>query len=244
MDKTILMDFIKKYRLGGMIEHIVWNIDDKGFLSAKCISSDKSIVLEVSSKKRLFIGKKLQNQKLGIYNTPKLMGLLSPLTDTIKFGLNGTELKVYDDEDTKMSFIVSHHSQIPTPPELKNLPDDFEVDFTLDTKFIDKMIKSYGCYKDWETFTILHKPSGKSQIVLGYSPTIKSNVIKLAFDTPPRKNTMDKISFALVPFVEFLKSHQDCDNIRCEISTQGLCRLTTDNKNFNSTAYLVSTTTI
>ena len=240
MDKTIITEFINKYTLGGTIKSMVWNIDNLGKLSGRCIAPDKSVVLELNSKNIVFHNKKLKGQDLPIYETPNLTRLLYPLTDEISFGLSGTELKVYDDEDTQMSFILSHSSTIPTPPQLKNLPSIFEVNFTLDSKFIKKMISSSGASSSWETFTIFHQPKGISKMCLGYA-SVKSNCIQIPFETEKTKTCIDKISFALNPFVAFLKSHQDCDEISVELSKKGLCRLTANNKNFNSTAYFIST---
>ena len=62
-------------------------------------------------------------------------------------------------EKTKSKYItnLSDLSVIPTPPELKNLPDSFELGIKVDAHFINTFISGFikVALSEAETFTIL-----------------------------------------------------------------------------------------
>jgi hypothetical protein len=242
MKKTILNEFINKYSLGGEIKSVKWNTTN-GVLETRSITGDKSVVLEISSKKPLL----KKGLMLGIYDTPTFSKIISPLEEDIKIGYKKENLIIKDNEISS-TFCLSDITTIPSPPNLKNLPDNFELNFNLDMDWIEKFITTRGALTEVETFTIFPEINGNGKLVVGWA-SINSNRIELKFPHNKLKsnfdfNGEDKISFCLKHFYEFLKAHRTNKEINIQISSQGLMRVETENENFKSLFYFVSTTSV
>ena len=156
MNKSQLTNFINKYTLGGEIKSTKW-VSNGDSLATRFISGDKSVVGKVVLSKF----KHLEPCELGVYNTGQLSSLLSVLGDDVDVSLSraGDKFISMELEDTKRKtkskYMLSDLSVIPTPPELKNLPDSFELGIKVDAHFINTFISGKGALAEAETFTIL-----------------------------------------------------------------------------------------
>ena len=141
MNKTQLTNFINKYTLGGEIKSTKW-VSNGDSLTTRFISGDKSVVGKVVLSKF----KHLEPCELGVYNTAQLSSLLSVLGDDVEVSLSrsGDKFISMELEDTKRKtkskYMLSDLSVIPTPPELKNLPDSFELGIKVDAHFINTLL--------------------------------------------------------------------------------------------------------
>ena len=170
MNKTQLTNFINKYTLGGEIKSTKWTSNGDS-LTTRFISGDKSVVGRVALSKF----KHLEPCELGVYNTGQLLSLLSVLGDDvdIKLSRSGDKFISMELEDskrkTKSKYMLSDLSVIPTPPELKNLPDSFELGIKVDAYFINTFISGKGALAEAETFTILTENDKTSIVTVSYT---------------------------------------------------------------------------
>ena len=239
MNKSQLTNFINKYTLGGEIKSTKW-VSNGDSLATRFISGDKSVVGKVVLSKF----KHLEPCELGVYNTAQLGSLLSVLGDDVDVNLSrsGDKFISMELEDTKRKtkskYMLSDLSVIPTPPELKNLPDSFELGIKVDAHFINTFISGKGALSEAETFTILTE-NDKTEIVIGYA-SIASNRVTIPVETTKFK-LMEPISFNANMFASILSANKDCESATLEVSSQGLSRIKFSIDNYDSEYFLVST---
>jgi len=239
MNKSQLTNFINKYTLGGEIKSTKW-VSNGDSLATRFISGDKSVVGKVVLSKF----KHLEPCELGVYNTAQLGSLLSVLGDDVEVSLSrsGDKFISMELEDTKRKtkskYMLSDLSVIPTPPELKNLPDSFELGIKVDAHFINTFISGKGALSEAETFTILTE-NDETQIVIGYA-SIASNRVTIPVETTKFK-LMEPISFNANMFASILSANKDCESATLEVSSQGLSRIKFSIDNYDSEYFLVST---
>ena len=239
MNKSQLTNFITKYTLGGEIKSTKWTSDGNS-LSTRFISGDKSVVGKVELNKFSH----LKPCELGVYNTGQLTSLLSVLGDDVEVNLSqsGDKFISMELEDTKRKtkskYMLSDLSVIPTPPELKNLPDSFELGIKVDPYFVSTFISGKGALSEAETFTILTE-NGETKIVIGYA-SIASNRVTIPVETTKQTN-IEPISFNANMFASILNANKDCESATLEVSSQGLSRIKFSIDNYDSEYYLVST---
>jgi len=225
--------------LGGEIKSTKWTSNGNS-LSTRFISGDKSVVGKVVLSKF----KHLEPCELGVYNTGQLSSLLSVLGDDVDVSLSraGDKFISMELEDTKRKtkskYMLSDLSVIPTPPELKNLPDSFELGIKVDAHFINTFISGKGALSEAETFTILTE-NDETQIVIGYA-SIASNRVTIPVETTKFK-LMEPISFNANMFASILSANKDCESATLEVSSQGLSRIKFSIDNYDSEYFLVST---
>jgi len=239
MNKSQLTNFITKYTLGGEIKSTKWTSDGNS-LSTRFISGDKSVVGKVELNKFSH----LKPCELGVYNTGQLTSLLSVLGDDVEVNLSqsGDKFISMELEDTKRKtkskYMLSDLSVIPTPPELKNLPDSFELGIKVDPYFVSTFISGKGALSEAETFTILTE-NGETKIVIGYA-SIASNRVTIPVETT-KGGEIEPISFNANMFASILNANKDCESATLEVSSQGLSRIKFSIDNYDSEYYLVST---
>ena len=239
MNKSQLTNFINKYTLGGEIKSTKW-VSNGDSLATRFISGDKSVVGKVVLSKF----KHLEPCELGVYNTAQLGSLLSVLGDDVDVNLSrsGDKFISMELEDTKRKtkskYMLSDLSVIPTPPELKNLPDSFELGVKVDAHFINTFISGKGALAEAETFTIL-TDNDKAEIVIGYA-SIASNRVTIPVETTKFK-MLEPISFNANMFASILNANKDCESATLEVSSQGLSRIKFSIDNYDSEYFLVST---
>ena len=239
MNKTQLTNFINKYSLGGEIKSTKWTSNGNS-LSTRFISGDKSVVGNVVLSKFSH----LDPCELGVYNTAQLSSLLSVLGDDVEVNLSNSGDKFISMEfvdskrKTKSKYMLSDLSVIPTPPELKNLPSEFELGIKVDPYFISTFISGKGALAEAETFTILTE-NGNTSIVIGYA-SIASNRVTIPVETTQYKE-IEPISFNANMFASILNANKDCESATLEVSSAGLSRIKFAIDNYDSEYFLVST---
>ena len=239
MNKSQLDNFITKYTLGGEIKSTKWTSNGNS-LSTRFISGDKSVVGKVELSKFTH----LSPCELGVYNTAQLSSLLSVLGDDVELKLSqsGDKFISMEFEDTnrktKSKYMLSDLSVIPTPPELKNLPSEFELGIKVDSYFINTFTSGKSALAEAETFTILTE-NNETKIVIGYA-SIASNRVTIPVETTKYQD-IEPISFNANMFASILNANKDCESATLEVSAAGLSRIKFSIDNYDSEYFLVST---
>jgi hypothetical protein len=232
MEKQQLNRFVSKYNLAGLVESVKWESKD-GSLSTSFISDDKSVLGNVTMKE--FDG---INSTFGVYDTTKLIKMLSVLGDTVDFSINDIDGKAvslkFKDSSTSVNYMLADLSVIPNVPDLKQLPP-FNAEIKLDSNFISKFIKAKGAL-DENNFTFTCK-DGKGQIVLGFS-NINTNRISIDVDCTC-EGDVNPISFSATYLKEILVANKEATDATLKISSQGLSHIHFEIDNYESNYYLV-----
>lgn len=219
MEKEKLNRFIQKYNLAGLVESVKWESKDE-ILKTSFISDDKSVLGSVEMKNF-----KQKDSDFGVYDTTKLIKMISVLNSDIEFDIvdvdgKSVSLKLKDGP-TSINYMLADISIIPKVPDLKKLPE-FDVKIKLDQNFITKFIKAKGALVDENNFTFKSK-NGKHQIILGYT-TINSNRISIDVECE-NEGDVEPISFSAVYLKEILVANKEANEAILNISTQGLSHI-------------------
>ena len=176
-----------------------------------------------------------------IYDTTNLRGLLACLEEDISVNVNkksgkNTSLGLRD-ASTKVTFVLAKPEVIPDVPDLKQLPD-FDLEVTLDDKFLNTFVKGKNALPDVETFTVITE-KGKTQIILGYSS--KANTNRVAFNVELAKGDgLDRpINFSARYMKEILVANKEARGGTLKVSSKGLAYATFDLDGFEVDYYLV-----
>jgi hypothetical protein len=237
MEKQRIDQFIEKYNLGGLVETVMWNVEDKS-LKTSFISGDKSVLGNVTLEKF-----DVKDDEFGVYDTKQLKGMLGVLENDVEFSTVKTGDKVlslkFSDKVTSLNYMAADKSVVPNPPALKKLPE-FDIEITLDGNFIAKFIKAKSALAEQKTFTFLSK-DGKNQIALGYVEDTNTNRIFLDVDAKVQGDA--EISFSADYFKEILVANKNASEATMKISSQGLSHLKFEGEGFVSEYYLVEVNT-
>ena len=237
MNKTILTKFIEKYHLGGNIESVKWETNGSELMT-KFISENRSMLGEV----KLSNAKVITEDKLefGMYTTSQMKKLLDVLDSDITFESSKADDKVFSvhahDKKSKVSYMCSDLSVIPSPPPLKQLPE-FEVSINLDSEFITRFTKGKAALQDVTTFTIDCK-DGKATLVIGYT-SVASNQVKFSVDTTDYDD-IGKVSFSSTLFNEVLKANKTAKTSVLKVSSNGLAHVNFVDGDYDSNYYFVA----
>lgn len=236
MDKNQLLSFIEKYNLGKEIEAVKWKSVNKS-LSTRFVGGDKNVLGELTLHNFDF-----EDAEIGIMETSNLVKLLSVLEDEVEMNIlekNGKNVSLkIEDNRTSLNYVLANLAIIPKVPGIKQLPE-WDVEITLDSENMDRIVKAQNALDTNETFTILTDTlSGECNLVLGYS-TINSN--RVNFDVESNFDTeIDPISFKAGYLSEILKANNEADEAVLKISEEGLCYIGFAVGDFLVDYYLVS----
>ena len=233
MEKQKLNRFVQKYTLAGLVESVKWESKD-GSLSTSFISDDKSVLGNVTMTE--FEG---SNATLGVYDTTKLVKMVSVLGDAVDFTISDIDGKAvslkFKDKSTSVNYMLADLSVIPNVPDLKQLPS-FDIKIKLDSTFINTFIKAKGALADENNFTFVSK-NGKSEIILGHS-NINTNRISIDVDAEV-SGDVSPISFSATYLKEILVANKEASDATLNISTQGLSHIHFEIDQYTSDYYLV-----
>ena len=233
MEKQKLNRFVQKYNLAGLVESVKWESKD-GSLSTSFISDDKSVLGNVTMTE--FEG---SNATLGVYDTTKLVKMVSVLGDAVDFTISDIDGKAvslkFKDKSTSVNYMLADLSVIPNVPDLKQLPN-FDIKIKLDSTFINTFIKAKGALADENNFTFVSK-NGKSEIILGHS-NINTNRISIDVDAEVGGD-VSPISFSATYLKEILVANKEASDATLNISTQGLSHIHFEIDQYTSDYYLV-----
>jgi hypothetical protein len=233
MEKSRLINFIRKYHLNGLIQSVAWNSNES--LSTRFISDDKSLVGEVLMHE--FSG---TPSKMGIYNTDTLIKLINVLGNDINFNVRISQdtplALILDDNSTTVNFLLADLSVIPTSPVMKQLPE-FQLTIKITKEFTDKFIRATSALSDSKHFTVAkNQKSNKYQVVLGYNDT---NRIYLDTDCDASTD-IDPISFYANHLREIIVANKDANGGSISISSEGLARVDFQIDGFETRYFLVT----
>jgi len=240
MKKQTLEKFIKKYSLNGVIDSVKWMVDsDKKILNTKSITEEKNVLLDVTQKNFEAIE---ENSEIGVYDTGKLVKMLSVMDNDVTLNLNKKDNKITSlsimDTNAEAQFITADLNIIPTAPNLKKLPE-FNAEIEINSEFVTRFCKAKSALPEVDTFTLLMNKKKKLEMVMGYSK-LNSNRITLAVNCLNDKKTVDKnLSFNATYFKEILAVNNDCESAVLKVSNSGLATITFTNDEFESTYYMV-----
>jgi len=234
MNKAVITKFIDKYHLGGNIESVKWETDGDG-LKTSFISENRSMLGEVTLSKFPF-----EKLEFGLYTTSHLKKLLDVLDSDIELDKSKADDKVFSlhaqDKKSKVTFMCSDLSVIPTPPPLKQLPE-FEVEVNLDSEFITRFTKGKSALPDVTTFTIDCK-DGAATLIIGYT-SVASNQVKFTIDTKEYKD-IGKVSFSSGLFNEVLKANRGAKTSTMKVASNGLAHVSFTDGEYTSDYYFVA----
>ena len=238
MNKSQLTNFINKYTLGGEIKSVKWVSNGKS-LATRFISGDKSLVGSV----KLNNFTDVEPSEIGVYNTTQFISLLSILGEDVDFNLQQigdkfVSVDMSDTQGTKTKYMLSDLSVIPTPPELKNLPSDFELELQVDSYFINTFISGKSALPDTDTFTILTE-NDKVSLVIGYS-NVATNRVTLPVEHTEYKD-IEPISFNATMFSNALQANKECQKATLKVSSQGIATISFNIDDYESEYYFVAT---
>jgi len=240
MNKKTIETFIKKYSLNGVIESVKWVVDSKNkTLTTNAITEEKNVLIDVKMEDFTSIDEDIE---IGIYETSKLVKMLSVLSDEMTISINKKDDEIkslgLSDTTTDVQFVTADLSVIPSSPALKKLPD-FGVEISMDEEFVNKFIKAKSALPEVDTFTLKMNKKNKLEMVIGYSE-LNSNRITLSLTTADGKNVVTKnISFNAKYLKEILTSNSDCPNAKLMVSDAGISKIEFSNDSFRSTYYMV-----
>ena len=139
---------------------------------------------------------------------------------------------------TISKYMLSDLSVIPTPPPLKNLPDEWDLDLKVDRQFISTFIAGNGALNENDTFSVIAQ-DGEVNIVIGFS-NVGTNRVTI----PVKVNTFKEIppvSFNANMFSNILQANRECESVDMKVSSKGLIKLNFEVDDFKSEYYVVAT---
>lgn len=233
MEKERFIRFVGKYNLAGSVESVKLEVNDN-VLSTTFISDDKSLLGVVSMDNFEY-----EDVELGVYDTSKLLKMLSVMDNEVDFTTQGSPEKLtsirFSDKRTVANYMLADMVVIPSVPDLKKLPE-WDIVITFDQPFIDRFIKAKNALSDLKNFTIL-ADNGQVKIVLGHKD-INSNRLTLETDTEIDFD-LDPISFSADYLKEVLSANKEAKEATLEVSSQGLSHISFSHDDFSSEYYLV-----
>lgn len=234
MEKERFIRFVNKYNLAGSVESVKLEVENNT-LQTTFISDDKSLLGIVKMDNFEF-----RDVELGVYDTSKLLKMLSVLDDSVEFDVKGSDDKLtsikFKDAKTVANYMLADMAVIPKTPDLKKLPE-WNVIIKFDKGFIDRFIRAKNALADLKNFTLLTDGDGIVKIVLGHS-NMNTNRITLETETEIDFD-LDPISFSADYLKEVLSANKEAKEATLEVSSQGLSHISFSMDDFSSEYFLV-----
>ena len=237
MNKSALLRFIDKYTLGGEIKSVKWKSNGTS-LSTRVISGDKSLVGNV----KLDNFKDITPSEVGVYNTAQLVALMGILSEDIKFDYNQmgdkfVSVDMSDSKGTKTKYMLSDLSVIPSAPDLKNLPSEWDLEIDIDSHFISTFISGKGALPDTDTFTIANS-DGNVEVIIGFS-NVQTNRVTIPVEADVKGN-FDVVSFNASMFASILNANKECNKAVLKVSSQGISTISFEIDDYSAEYFLVA----
>ena len=237
MNKSALLRFIDKYTLGGEIKSVKWKSNGTS-LSTRFISGDKSLVGNV----KLDNFKDIKPSEVGVYNTAQLVALMGILSEDIKFDYNQmgdkfVSVDMSDSKGTKTKYMLSDLSVIPSAPDLKNLPSEWDLEIDIDSHFISTFISGKGALPDTDTFTIANS-DGNVEVIIGFS-NVQTNRVTIPVEADVKGN-FDVVSFNASMFASILNANKECNKAVLKVSSQGISTISFEIDDYSAEYFLVA----
>lgn len=234
MEKARFIRFIEKYHLAGSVESTKLVVNNNT-LKTDFISNDKTLVGSVEMSQFDY-----DDVELGIYDTTKLLKMLSVLSDDISFNTKGSDSKLYSihfkDQRITANYMLADFVILPKVPTLKTLPD-WDVEIAFDQPLIEQYIKSKSALSSEKYFTVLSNQDGTVDIVIGHSDT---NSNRLTLKTGATVSTpLQPISFSADYLKEILAANKEAKEATLKVSADGLSNINFKIDDFKCEYYLM-----
>ena len=241
MKQSALLRFIEKYTLGGEIKSVKWTSDGNS-LSTRFISGDKSLVGSV----KLSNFTDIDPSTVGVYNTGQFVSLMKILgedveVDFAQMGDKFVSAEMKDSNGTKSKYMLSDLSVIPTPPDLKNLPSEWDLELDIDSQFINTFIGGKSALPDTDTFTIAVNGE-KVEVIIGFS-NVATNRVTIPV-TGNKTGDIDVVSFNATMFANILTANKECQKAVLKVSSQGIATIKFSIDDYTSEYYFVATQSV
>lgn len=236
LSKSRMLSTISRYSLGNEIKRVKWKIED-GELFTGFVSPDNSVfgVLTVQDFP-------IEDSKIGIFDTKRLKALVRILEDefTVSLEKHGGEyrLMVLDDGKKTIQFELASLDVIPNTPQLKRLPD-WQVEAEITDEFIDDFRSAEGAINQ-DQFGIKTDADGVNVVVGETSDGRNSNKVNIPLQVDSFEPLSSPVVFRSDLFAEILKANQDNETGYWEISEEGLCRVSFEGEDWETTYYILS----
>ena len=235
--KSKLINIIRRYNIGGIVNTVSVNSNDKT-LSASFVSEDRTVIGLINS-----YDFTMKEGTIGVYDTDQLLRMLHVLDDNISVDMIGddhqyTKLALSDGK-INANFLLCDTSVIPATPELK-LPD-FGMKFELTSEFCNNFVKAYSALTDNEFFTL--EPDGQNDVKIIIGPH-NNHSMNITLTTPVSTLDdflMDSVMLRASIFKDIVVANKDFEQGMMHVSQQGLVKVMFHTVNdFSSQYYLVA----
>jgi len=115
---------------------------------------------------------------------------------------------------------------------------EFDVEVSLDDKFLNTFVKGKNALPDVETFTVLTE-KGETQIILGYSSKANTNRVTFKVELAKGDGLDRPINFSARYMKEILIANKEARGGVLKVSSKGLAYATFDLDGFEVDYYLV-----
>ena len=231
MQKSELVNLIKKYYLEGLCPAVKWTVNEKN-LKIDCVTEDKSLLVSLDA------NLELDNGEFGIFDTNSLMTLLGALDEQIevdfhyeKNTLTGLKLK---DKVVDATFMLADLSILPESKTLKNVPEP-DVKIELKKELVDRFIKSRKSLSDSKLVAFL-PTSDSVDVVINFA---EHNTNRITLNFPATvTNQFDLIAFNVDGLAKVLAANLDFREGSVSISEAGLMVVHFKGEDYESKYYL------
>lgn len=237
MKKLYLLDIIEKYHLGGLVERVKVQINNKT-LSIKFIAANKNLIGTLNAP-----GISIEDCEFGVYDTTQLIKLISIMGQDIEVKVeqnNKIANKLFvADTEYNLEYVLANTMLIPNVPNAEEPQYDLEAN--IDREFVDKFVKAKKAL-DTEVFTVIPSLGPLETTVISFNlGEVNGHNNKISFHIPATKASIlvNPIKFPLVEFNEILLANKNLKSGNLQISEQGLLKATFKNEENIDITYLL-----
>lgn len=243
INKQYLVSSINKYNLGGLVESVIWEIENN-ILTVKFNSPSKEMVGLIKCNNIT-----LENSKTAISNTSQLLKLINIANNDIilsyiKKGNIYSKLIISDSQFTS-NYALADSIIIPKAGEYSG-DVEFEIVATLDDTDINSMVKAKNALAESEV--VLVKPyyeiTGDMNLEMEFGGGVE-HANKVSFfiksvEQPPTKLNDFSLNYNSSLIKEILNYNKDMINGKISISLKGIMKLEFETEHVKSIYYLVA----
>lgn len=235
MNKTYLQDIIHKYHLEGIIENAEWKIKENNNIEIPIVSQDKDMYGVIKTQLNIDT---IDPINFVVYDTSKLLKLLSITDENVDFSFNTRDKKVTKmmlvDGTYTLEYVLADLNLAPSLPKSINEPD-YEITFDVTKDLVSRFIKAR---KSLETNTVSISPTQNQSLLFTIGELGDYNN-KIKFEHPAKYQDL-AIKNMIFP-LEYIKNifiNNTTGN--GFLSIDGLLKLQFDENNIQSEYYLIT----
>lgn len=248
MKKDKLLNFIQKYYLDGLVDTVLWKIEDKT-VTVHALGNDRSVRSIITCNEF-----DLPDHELIVVNTNSLVKLLGAVDDEFSLRVDyhknkPTSLKI-EDSAVDVNFLLGHPSLVTdnssglvdkiyaeskAPIKTQGLVPDLK--FELDKETMNRFIKGKNALGNICTRFALLTDDNKIDIILNYDKT-NTTRIQLSVEGEVTTQLFDPVFFNVDIVGQIFNSNKNFLTATFEATSKGLLILTFTGEDWNS-IYLV-----